>query len=137
MILSGKHPITKLIVRTEHARLLHAGPTLLTCSLSRRYHIVGCRRLVRSVKRSCIKCHRFVTRPQPRVLGQLPIERVTPDTVFDKVGIDYAGPIHIKYGHSRKPVIVKAYIAVFVSLTVKAVHLEIVSDLTTGCFLQL
>ena len=31
--------------------------------------------------------------------------------------------------------IVKAYICVFVSLTVKAVHLELVSDLTTDAFI--
>jgi len=35
----------------------------------------------------------------------------------------------------RKPVVVKAYVCVFVSLTVKAVHLEMVSDLTTDAFI--
>lgn len=39
-----------------------------------------------------------------------------------------------KYGHVYKPTIVKAYICVFVSLTVKAVHLELVSDLTADAF---
>ena len=27
VILDGKHPITKLIIRSEHIRLMHAGPT--------------------------------------------------------------------------------------------------------------
>ena len=35
----------------------------------------------------------------------------------------------------RKPVIVKAYVGVFVSLTVKAVNLEIVSDLMSKAFI--
>lgn len=35
----------------------------------------------------------------------------------------------------RKPTVVKAYICVFTSLTVKAVHLEVVSDLTTEAFI--
>ena len=35
VILHGKHPVTKLIIRTEHLRSLHAGPTLLTSSLRR------------------------------------------------------------------------------------------------------
>jgi len=60
---------------------------------------------------------------------------VTPGPVFDKVGVDYAGPVLIKYGHVRKPTVVKAYICVFVSLTVKAVHLELVSDLTADAFI--
>ena len=33
VILDGKHQLTKLIIRTEHSRLLHAGPTLLMSSL--------------------------------------------------------------------------------------------------------
>ena len=31
------------------------------------------------------------------MLGQLPIEHLTPGPVFDKVGVDYAGPFLIKY----------------------------------------
>ena len=69
------------------------------------------------------------------MLGQLPIERVTLAPVFDKVSGDYAGPFYIKYGFVCKPTVVKAYICVFVSLSVKAVHLELVSDLTTDAFL--
>ena len=65
------------------------------------------------------------------MLGQLPIERLAPGPVFDNVGVDYAGPIYIKYGFVRKPMIVKAYICVFVSFSVKAVHLELASDQTT------
>ena len=68
-------------------------------------------------------------------MGQLPAERVTPDSVFSKVGVDYAGPVYIKLGAVRGPTIIKAYVAVFVSLSVKAVHIEAVSDLTTEAFL--
>ena len=49
--------------------------------------------------------------------------------------MDYPGPVLIKLGAVRRPTIVKAYIAIFVSLTVKAVHLDAVSDLTTDTFL--
>ena len=69
------------------------------------------------------------------MMGQLPMERVTPDLVFENVGVDYAGPVYVKYGHVRKPTIVKAYICIFVSLSVKAVHLELVSDLTSDAFI--
>ena len=135
IILAGKHPLTRLVIRTEHLCLLHAGPTLLASSLSRQYHIVGGRNTVRSITRACVTCRRDAVRPQPQMLGQLPIERITPGPVFDKVGVDYAGPVLIKYGHVRKPTTVKSYICVFVSLTVKAVHIELVSDLSTEAFL--
>ena len=36
IILHGRHILTRVIIRTEHVRLLHAGPTLLTAELHRR-----------------------------------------------------------------------------------------------------
>ena len=97
LILHGKHPLTHLLIRSGHARLLHAGPKLLTASLNRRFHIVGHRKAIRSVTRGCITCRRTSVRPQPQMLGQLPMERV--------FGIDYAGTVYIKYGFVRKPTI--------------------------------
>ena len=130
IILHGNHQITKMIVRAEHLRLLHVGPMMLASSIGVRFHIVGGKKVIRDVTLACVSCRGYSTRPQPQIMGQLPIERVTPGMIFEKVGIDYAGPIHVQYGYKRKPTIVKTYICVFVSLTIKAVHLELVSDLT-------
>ena len=135
VILPKKHPIVKLIVLSEHIRLLHAGPTLVLASLYRRFHIIGGRQLVRFLIRECVVCRRDSAKPRPQLMGQLPAERITPGMVFAQVGVDYAGPLQIKYGHVRKPTIVKAYVCVFVSLSVKAVHLELVSDLSTDAFI--
>ena len=110
LIIHGKHPITKLIIRSEHLRMLHAGLTLLCSALSNRFHILYMRKTVRSIIRQCITCHRQACKPQSQLLGQLPLERVTPGSVFQRVGVDYAGPVKIKYGMVRKPTIVKAYL---------------------------
>ena len=48
-ILHGKHPLTHLMICVKHLHLLHAGSTLLTASLSRHYHIVCERKMIRSV----------------------------------------------------------------------------------------
>ena len=135
VIFHGKHSITSLMISSEHIRLLHAGPTLVMASLSRRYHVVGCRKAVRSVTRKCITCRRMTVQPQNQMLGHLPPEHITPGSVFENVGIDYAGPFYIIYGCVRKPTIVKSYACIFVSFSVKAVHLESVSDLTTDEFI--
>ena len=74
IIFHGKHPITKLIIRDEHLRLLHAGPTLLISSLNRRFHIICLRKTVRSITRQCVTCKRHSVRPQNQLLGQLPLE---------------------------------------------------------------
>ena len=66
-----------------------------------------------------MQCRRYSGNTVHQQQGQLPQERVMPGPVFEKIGVEYAG---IKYGYMRKPVIVKAYVSIFVSLTVKAVH---------------
>ena len=48
-------------------------------------------------------------------MEQLPLERITPDAIFGRVGIDYAGPVYIKQGSVRNPVVVEAYICVLSS----------------------
>ena len=135
IVLHAKHTITKLILRSEHIRLLHAGPTLMISSICLRFHIINLRKAVRSITRQCVICRRHAGETLTQLQGQLPSERVTPGTVFETVGVDYAGPVYIKHGYVRKPTVVKAYICVFVSLTVKAVHLELVSDLTSEAFI--
>ena len=135
LILPGKHQLTKLIVRNEHHRLLHAGPVLVMASLAQRFHIIGARNVVRAITRKCVICRRVAGKPHPPLLGQLPRERLDPGLVFDQVGVDYAGPILTKSGSKRKPIISKGYICVFVSFSVKAVHIEPVSELTTAAFI--
>ena len=115
--------------------MLHAGSTLLSSSLSSCFHVIYMRKTVRTIVHHCITCCRYTCKPQYQLLGQLLLEHVTPGSVFQKVGVDYAGLVKIKYGMIRKPTIIKAYICVFVSLSVKAVHLEAVSDLTSQAFI--
>ena len=64
IILPGNHTVTKLLIRMEHLRLLHAGPTLVAASLHRMYHIIGSRRVIRSVTRECVICRRHFDQAQ-------------------------------------------------------------------------
>ena len=66
------HSVTKLIIQTEHLRLLHAGPTLLTSSLNCRFHIIGAGKVIRSITCGCAICRRNCEKPKPQVMGQLP-----------------------------------------------------------------
>ena len=135
LIIPNKYCFTRMLIEHEHARLLHEGPTLVAASLAWGFAIVGARQAVCDVTRRCVICRRMAGKPRPQLLSRLPADRLRPGPVFDKVGVDYAGPILVKSGYVRKPVITKVYACVFVSFTVKAVHLEPVSDLTTEAFL--
>lgn len=107
VILHGRSRVTKLMIESDRERLLHGGPTLITASLLRRFHIMELRKTVKDITRKCVICRRRSARPEYQMMGQLPAERITPGSVFDTPGLDYAGPISIKYAHTRKPVIVK------------------------------
>ena len=135
ILLPRGHEFTQLLIRSEHRRLLHAGATLVSASLSRRFCILNSRRAIRSIVRSCVKCRKVAARPSPQIFGQLPPDRVNPRATFECAGIDYAGPIMVKSGPVRRPVLRKSYVAVFVCFATKAVHLELVSELTTSAFI--
>ena len=65
-----------------------------------------------------------------RLMGQLPEHRANPSHVFSQVGVDYAGHLSIKKGNPRNLVILKAYACIFVYLAIKAVHIELVKELS-------
>ena len=135
IILHGKDKLTHLLVFSKHLSLLHSGPTLLLSVIGTTLHIIGARRLVRSVCRSCITCRKASATTEAQMMGQLPQQRVTPSPAFTKTGMDFAGPFILKKGHTRRPVLVKSYVCIFVCFTTKAAHLEAVSDLTTEAFI--
>jgi len=67
-------------------------------------------------------------------MEDLPDVRVQQCHPFSCIGIDYAGPLLMKETSLRKARQYKVYIAVFVCMSVKAVHLELVS-VSTNAFL--
>ncbi|GFX98599.1 integrase catalytic domain-containing protein [Trichonephila clavipes] len=69
------------------------------------------------------------------MMGDLPRDRIVPCRPFEKVGLDYAGPIITKPNLKRSRVTLKSHIAIFICFSTKATHLEVVSDLTTEAFL--
>ncbi|XP_035217313.1 uncharacterized protein LOC118190664 [Stegodyphus dumicola] len=68
-------------------------------------------------------------------MGNLPKHRVTLDRPFFNCGVDYAGSISIKFNKGRGTKSTKGYIALFICLATKALHIEAVSDLTADAFL--
>ena len=65
------------------------------------------------------------------------LPRETQSWPFSHVALYFAGPFKTKLSKIRTAKTSKAYLVLFVCLTVKAVHLDLVSDLTTGACIAL
>ena len=134
-VLPGEAHISRLITIAYYRDNLHAGPQLLQSLLCQKYWILNARRLCRHVVHQCLPCFRSKPRQIDPLMGDLPPDRVLPNPPFLKTGMDYAGPFKVKIHQIRSARVVNVYLCVFVCLCVKAVHLEVVHDLTTVAFL--
>ena len=135
VILPKSHHVTKLLIQHCHVKHLHSGPQLTQALLSQFVWILSARSVIRSCIHKCIPCFKCKPRNTPPLMGELPEARVTPAKCFLRTGIDMAGPYNVKAVAIRNLKHCKVYICIFVCFTTKAVHLEIVSDLTTEAFL--
>jgi hypothetical protein len=133
-LLPTNHPFTRLVVEYYHRKSFHGSGRLLLTAIREEYWPPRGRRLVHSVVRNCFRCTRLNPVPAQQQIGQLPFQRVVPSRPFSVTGVDYAGPVYLRAIHKRASPS-KAYICVFVCFSTKAVHLELVSDLSTQGFL--
>ena len=136
LVLSSKHHLTYLIFNHTHISLLHCGAQLLLANVREQYWATSGKNLAKRIVRDCVICFKCKPYSPQRIMGNLPEPRVTANPPFFHTGLDYAGPFLIKDRKGRGCKIQKCYLCIFVCLAVKAVHLELVTDLSTSLFLE-
>lgn len=136
IILPPNSHFTKLLIDRFHLRTMHGGTQLVTSLLRRQYWIVNARNAIRLQIHKCIVCHKQRAGTSQQLMGSLPSARVRrTHRPFLHTGVDYCGPYELRASKGRGIKTYKGYIAVFVCLTVKAIHVECVDGLTTDAFL--
>lgn len=135
VILNIKSRIVKLFVTHLHQLLHHAGSSTVMSVLAVYHHVPTVKRFLRALGQSCVRCRIFYAQSGKQQMGELPEARVRVSRPFSTVGIDFAGPFKIKRGRIRDPTKLKAYICLFICYATKAIHLELVSEMTTDAFL--
>lgn len=130
-LLPSNHRLTKLIMCSFHLKHLHVGPQTLLHLVRQEFWPIGGRNLARKIVNECIVCFKNKPISCNQLLGNLPAERVNPSPPFSNCGIDFCGPFLIKYKGQRKGIFQKIYAAVFICFATKAIHLELVTDLTS------
>jgi hypothetical protein len=135
ILLPKNNFVTKLIIKYTHEQQLHAGPQGTLAALRQKYWIVSSRSVIRQVLHQCHKCFKAKPVAAKFKMGNLPNHRVQPARPFATTGVDYAGPFYIREIRGRGKKLNKAYIALFICFVTKAIHIELVTDLTTQEFL--
>ena len=135
-ILPRRHWITRLLVRSYHAKDGHAMGTNHTLALlSEKFWIPQARELIREVEHSCNHCIRRKAKAAAQIMAPLPESRVGgPLRAFSKTSVDYAGPFEAIQGRGRARA--KRYLCLFTCMLCRAVHLEIAYSLDTDSFLN-
>lgn len=134
LLLPKKHIITGLIVKDAHIAHMHSGVNATVAYIRQKFWIPAIRQVVRTTTRKCVTCKRVIGKPylapDP---PPLPKSRVQDSPPFTVSGVDFAGPLNIRTSTGSGQ---KTYICLFTCAVTRAVHLEIVSDLSTDSFIQ-
>ncbi|XP_055714302.1 uncharacterized protein LOC129808548 [Phlebotomus papatasi] len=134
ILLPQNHHITKLIAEEAHQETLRGETQLMLAHIRQKvWPIRGIDLCKRTVKK-CVTCFRVKPKPTEHYMSDYHSARVNAVHPFYQTGIDYCGPVYIKTP-VRSRVVLKMYIALFTCLATRAIHLELVTDLTTQAFI--
>lgn len=133
VILPKKGHLTELLLDQVHHACGHQGVGSVLSRLREKYWVIGAKVSASRVIRKCIPCKRYNAKIGQQLMSDLPENRVKVGAaVFDSTSVDLFGPFRVKRARSQ----IKRYCALYTCMATRAVHLEIVYDLSTDSFIQ-
>ena len=133
VLLPTYHPFTKLVVLSTHVQQLHSGVNSTLAAIRQRFWILKARQLLKNVLRKCVICRKQggkpYTVPDP---PPLPTWRLEDSPPFTVTGVDFTGALHVRTSFRET----KAYVCLFTCASTRAIHLEVVEDLSEETFLK-
>ncbi|XP_069104772.1 uncharacterized protein [Argopecten irradians] len=138
IIIPSAHHISTLIVRHYHEQMKHQGRHLTEGSIrSAGFWIVGGKRLLSSIIHKCVTCRKFRGKEGNQIMSDLPKDRVVPGPPFSSVGVDVFGPWNVVARRTRGGVAnSKRWAVLYTCLTTRAIHIEVVEELSTSAFIN-
>ena len=138
---SSKHPIilpksshaTILIIRSCHETVYHQGRGFTMNEIrSQGFWIINGRALVSKMISDCVICRKLRLTVPNQKMANLPDERLEPAPPFSYCGIDCFGPFLVTERRSK----LKKYGLMVTCMASRAVHLELLDDLSTDAFIN-
>lgn len=84
----------------------------------------------------CVVCARYKKKFETQLMAALPFDRVNQNRAFLITSVDFAGPIFMAEHYRRKISKRKCWVAIFVCMVTRAVHIDVVTDLSTAAFIS-
>lgn len=133
LVLDPAHPVTRLLIQDFDSRLRHPGPERVFAEIRRAYWILRGREAVRRFQRTCPECCRWRSQPTVPKMADLPVARLRLyKPAFYSTGMDCFGPFEVKIGRRVE----KRWGIIFKCLTIRAVHLDVLTSIDTDSFLM-
>ena len=132
-LLPSRHHFTVFIIQQAHAVQLHSGVNATLTMLRQKYWIPFARQRIKSIIHKCVVCKKTsgkpYSKPDPPPLVKSRGNQVNP---FVVTGVDFTGALYVRTTEGER----KVYLCLFTCAASRAIHLEIVTDLTVESFLQ-
>ena len=128
IILPNRDVHVDSLIRWVHQVEGHAGVNHLLSNLRRRWSLQGGRCTIRRVIQRCVRCQKLFKEPQKQKMASLPADRVDVRVPFEATGVDVFGPFRVKMGGRAAH---KRWVMLFTCLGCRAVHFEMLKDLST------
>ncbi|XP_052690730.1 uncharacterized protein LOC128168601 [Crassostrea angulata] len=133
ILLPKKSHVTDLLIDSYHRKSMPLGVSQTLSMVRQTYWIPQGRSEVKRVLRKCTICKRHEGGPyRMPIMPPLPRKRVNESSPFTYTGVDYFGPIYVKTDGVTK----KVWVCLFTCLVVRAIHLELMQDMSTEEFLH-
>lgn len=132
-ILPKEHHVSRLLLKHFHEKIHHQGRGMTVNEIrANGIWIVGCSSEVSSFIHKCVKCRKYRKSSQEQKMSDLPSERMEATPPFTYSGMDCFGPFYVK--ERRKDI--KRYGLLFTCMCSRAIHIEVLEDLSMDCFLN-
>lgn len=133
VILPKESHITRLILSHYHATICHQGRSQTLAELrANGFWVLGGSKAVAKLIHKCVQCRKLRRPTEEQRMAELPKERTEASAPFSYSGMDCFGPFSIKRGRKEY----KRYGLIFTCLSSRAVHIEMLEDLSTDAFIN-
>ena len=112
----------------------YCGYESLVHEARKKYWIIGVQSTAKQLTNKCIVCRKLRRKPLEQLEGQLPsLLTAAGLPAFTNTAMDMFGPMQIRMNRKTRK---EAQVIIFTCMTMRAIHLELVTDRSSDAFLM-